>query len=70
MHWVGSLPFMLGIWENVVLIDIDMIWLDALFSFFLSVLCIMQTNSNIKNCPLIWNFKCWQYMHAINIFIS
>lgn len=67
MHWVGGVPFMLGIWENVL---IDMIWLDALFSLFLSVSYIMQTNSNIKNCALIRNFKCWQYMDAINIFIS
>lgn len=34
MHWVGGVPFMLGIWENVL---IDMIWLDALFS-----LCIIH----------------------------
>lgn len=39
MRWVGSVPFMLRIWEKAVLID--MIWLDALFSLFLS-LCIMH----------------------------
>lgn len=42
MHWVGSVPFMLGIWEKAVLID--MIWLDALFSLFLSPLSLYNAS--------------------------